>query len=441
MVEKIGKICYIISEEEIAMKKITEKQRKFNISKIQKANRLLEKRNKRKIKKPKNIGINEENNKRDSLVKFLNKKKFTKKVRGIQKNGKFIVPEIFSFSQNPEETLMKLKKLCFILNNKETRRLYIDHSKCKYLGISASAVMDAIITEYKNNNKRLGAEGKLSEEESVNNVIKYSGIMKHLNIEVEQDSNIEVLPWMKDIDETKSSNSVVDYLLRCLNKQGFTLKEDGTHYLLEMVSEIVQNCKYHAGENATWYILGHASMLPSNQQEVQITIFNFGNTIYESYLQKDTSKDMLERLNELSKQYKKTCRQEPDEEMLWTIYSLKDKVSRYWVKKTNEIDQRYSNSRGSGMMSLIRNLYSIGFSSEDKYKPIMCILSGKIHILFDGDIDYKKLSFNSQDSIYYPPEKYVKKLSNYFPGTIISMKFYLDSKYLRRLVNERQKTN
>lgn len=418
------------------MKKISIKQKKYNISKMRKANKVLKKINKRK-RRHKKVEIIKRKESKSILKTFLNEKEFYKKTRGIEKKGIFVIPEIFSFSKNPEETIRKLKKLCYMLRNKKINQIFIDHSKCEYLGISASTVMDAIITEYKNDNPKLGFRGKISNNEKVNNMIKHSGIMKHLDIKVEEDKNTDVLPWMKNIDETKAANAVLEYFLKCLKKQGMGLKEEGESYLLEMVSEIVQNCQYHGGKHATWYILGHANTLDDGKEEMQITIFNFGNTIYESYLLDDTSKDMMLRLKELNKEYKNINKVKPDEEVLWTLYSLQEKVSRFWSKETNPNDQRYSSTRGSGMMSLIRNLYSIGFSNEKNYKPIMSILSGRVHIIFGEDVDYKNLNFNSQNSIYYPPDnRNVKKINNYFPGTVISMKFYLDGKYLRRIINE-----
>ena len=419
------------------MKKVSIKQKKYNISKMRKANRKLEKFNKKK-KRHNRIKVINSKKTKNILIKFFKEKGFYKKTRGTEKKGIFVIPEVFSFSKNPEETIKKLKKLCYMLEDKKINQIFIDHSKCKYLGISASTVMDAIITEYKDANPKLGFRGMVSNNEKVNNMIKYSGIMKHLDIKVEEDKNTDVLPWMKNIDETKAANAVLEYFLKCLGKQGMGLKAEGESFLLEMVSEIVQNCQYHGGKYATWYILGHANILEDGKEEMQITIFNFGNTIYESYLSNDTSKDMIFRLKKLNKEYKNKNNANPDEEVLWTVYSLHEKVSRFWSKKTDPNDQRYSSTRGSGMMSLIRNLYSIGFSNEKNYKPIMSILSGNVHILFDEDVDYKNLNFNSQNSIYYPPDsRNVKKINNFFPGTIISMKFYLDGKYLRRIINER----
>ena len=419
------------------MKKISLKQKKYNNSKIRRANKRLEKKNKRKRYKKKNI-YNENKKAGGNLRAFLKRKNFRSKLRGNEKKGTFKIPSIFSFSKNPVETIKKLKELCKMLEENKTNPIFIDHSECEYLGISASTVMDAIITEYKENNDKLGFKGKLSSNEKVNNMIIYSGIIKHLNIKVEEDKNTDVLPWIKNVDETKSSIAVVEYFLKCLAKQGMGLKEDGEAYLLEMVSEIVQNCKYHGGENATWYILGHSNTLKDGKEEIQITIFNFGDTIYESYFQSDTSKDMILRLKKLNEEFKKKSKGNFDEELLWTLYSLHDKVSRFWSEKTNPEDQRYSSTRGSGMMSLIRNLYSIGFSEQKDFRPIMSILSGRIHIIFDEDADYENLSFNKENSILLPPNtKNVKRIDEFFPGTIISMKFYLDGKYLRRLINEK----
>ena len=71
----------------------------------------------------------------------------------------------------------------------------------------------------------------------------------------------------------------------------------------------------------------------------------------------------------------------------------------------------------------------------------MSITSGGVQVLFDGTykiqnqiVNGKKIpviAFNDNNDISQPPDNNaVRLLSNTFPGVIISVEFYVDSKYL-----------
>jgi uncharacterized protein YaiE (UPF0345 family) len=77
----------------------------------------------------------------------------------------------------------------------------------------------------------------------------------------------------------------------------------------------------------------------------------------------------------------------------------------------------------------------------------MCILSGAAYILFDGTYELfptivngetlSQISFNRQMDLEVPPdEKYVFRLKNFFPGTIISLRFSLNSHHLAEAIKE-----
>lgn len=82
----------------------------------------------------------------------------------------------------------------------------------------------------------------------------------------------------------------------------------------------------------------------------------------------------------------------------------------------------------------------IGQNNEGK-KTKMAIISGRCHILFDTTynlkeefIDGKKvpiIAFNEENDLSKAPDiNYVKKIEEYFPGTMISIEFYLDRRYI-----------
>ena len=102
--------------------------------------------------------------------------------------------------------------------------------------------------------------------------------------------------------------------------------------------------------------------------------------------------------------------------------------------------------RGSGTVSMIEMFNTIG-ESQDGLKPQMTIVSGNTQIRFTDDykmqmVEFKEdavfengvkhiIAFNDANNIYAPADpKNVSKINQFFPGTVISLKFYLDSRYI-----------
>jgi len=76
-----------------------------------------------------------------------------------------------------------------------------------------------------------------------------------------------------------------------------------------------------------------------------LTIFNFGQTIYEGLKTEQTSGEMKNRLRSMSKLHEGYFGIGGwDEECLWTLYALQDGVSRFY-------DKVKSPSRGTGTIS------------------------------------------------------------------------------------------
>merc|ERR1711916_213088 len=121
---------------------------------------------------------------------------------------------------------------------------------------------------------------------------------------------------------------------------------------------------------------------------------------------------------------------------LITLYALQEGVSR---KRVDDIlDDDFD--RGTGTMKLIRHFMSIG-RKADGTKPLLSITSGKAHIKFDDTysverIDQRNIAFlNRENNVNdLPDERFVKYLRNKFPGTVISMQFYLDRSYIESVL-------
>lgn len=96
--------------------------------------------------------------------------------------------------------------------------------------------------------------------------------------------------------------------------------------------------------------------------------------------------------------------------------------------------------------------YNIGKTCNTE-EPSMVIVSGHTMIKFDDKYKMKRetfvddkvfgntksriIAFNDENDIYKPADsKNVQYMKEYFPGTIISLKFYIDRKYIKSKMKE-----
>ncbi|WP_455576964.1 hypothetical protein [Anaerosinus sp.] len=391
----------------------------------------------------------------NKIIKFLDKVEFGKvSIKREEKRTLTIkIPKDFSFNSNPDECIEILKHMYYCGMGKHTRQLKFDHSSCDNLGICASTVMDVILLEIRNKrrrgNRRFSLSGMMPENDVVREILEASGMLKHLGFEEPKNNRILKLELQRSLDCDVIGTRVVQYFLKCLATQGFTLKLEGKSVMGEMVGEVINNCKLHSGEYGRWFTLGHYFKQQDKLNkygECHLVIFNFGRTIYEglSAIRDDTDKLRIKQsLEDLYKKHKSLISRHWTKEALWTLYALQDGISRLRTDKDPD--------RGTGTIKLIESFQSIGGTANGR-KPIMSITSGHVHIVLDGKYRLKEkdfngekrqiIAFNEENDLYKKPDKkYVQILKNFFPGTIISMRFYLDKEYLSQHVNEGENHN
>ena len=344
------------------------------------------------------------------------------------------IPEVFSFTDNPEETIEVLQKLTKVGLNTRVKKIFIDHSSCRKLDIGASTVMDALILSIKDKcrNKPFELRGHIGNRKEINEILMVSGILKHLHISEISIPGIECLNLLHNETSAEMAQKIIEYLIRCLNSQGFGIKRKGVRDLGEMLSEILDNCKQHSVLHE-WFALGHYSKEEERRGKVRLVIFNFGKTIYESFSEKESDPSMYGYLKEEANKIRTQYPNSPSIESLITLYALQDGVSRF-KNRGKESD------RGSGTIKLISIFQAIGRDKEKKL-PSMSITSGRSQIIFDNKYQIKPsiingvkkqiIAFNSENDMRLPPDSNnVKDLSAFFPGTVISMEFYIDKDYL-----------
>lgn len=431
--------------------------------------RIIKRRQKiNKYRKRKNLKLKKKGimnvKKRNILITYLKDRKFQfdGKIRNTRNVGSLAIPKVFSFINNPDETIETLRKLVSMGTMKHIYKIEIDHSKCEELEIGASAVMDIILLSLQHQKKSKGKElsfsGKLPNNKYVREILFVSGVLNTLRVygDLQVPDSVEKLDLIhggKDkmyifntdnYDSGKATTKITEYIIKCLNKQGFDLNLKGIGLLSSMISEVIDNSEQHSGNFSQWYAIGHFSMTGHYEYgECMLSLFNFGDTIYEG-LKNNTENGLMKMdLINMSKKHRKFFQKDRwSEDVLWTLYSLQEGVSRLR-------DPDKSPDRGNGTITLIHSFQEIGNTYHGK-KAEMSVTSGNAHVIFDDkyrleDKDIEQfgikekravIAFNKENDLNIPPDKEnVKRIKNFFPGTIISMKFYIDKEFLTEKIN------
>ena len=415
------------------------KNRKFRINKT---NKIMRQRHREKYHHIKGIKSWKNGKKRyisNKVVKLLDLKKFYHK---IEKNENIVIieiPSIFSLITNPEESIQTLKKIFTAIQNEKVQELFLDYSKCEELGLCASSVTDIIILngiKYRRIiNKPLNTRGNVPKSKEAREIFIISGLVKHLGISKIENKNTVRLDIIKNEEQGKMTDKIIQYYDKCLNTQNYQLTAQGKSKFAHMIGEVLDNVNQHAGELATWYASGHFNIDKDRKDgKCRLVLFDFGDSIYEGLNREDTTEYTKKLLRDKTKEHYNIFNKKWNEEPLWMLYVLQYNVSR---KRVNVEDDR-----GKGTIKLINNFMHIGKNMEGN-KPIMAILSGNGYILFDSTYTLKEkmvndklipiIAFNEENDLSKKPDsKYVKRIDENFPGTMISMEFYLDKEYIEK---------
>lgn len=364
------------------------------------------------------------------------------------------LPRIFSISENPEETIRTLRKLYTIGKNPVVKKIQFEYDDCEVMGLSASTIMDIIVLAIerlrKDNKWDWELEGNYPKREDVRTILCASGLLYHLKIkpfwivDEEKIKRFQTVSGEGQGHSCKSSitaTGMTKYFDECLGTQGFELNDNGKRLLCGIMGEVLDNCESHGGKGATWYTQGHYQVGKDNTYgEMQLLFLSLGTSIYEG-LKYDSSKETQRRLNYIKSklEYKPS-----NEETLYTLLSLQEGISRL-----RDGSREGYGGRGCGTVRMIQFFEDIGETVTENLEQQLSVLSGNTFISFGkkykmepvhfeadmafGNGDKQIIAFNEKNDIYREPDtKYVRTIREKFPGTIISLKFYLDGRYIRK---------
>ncbi len=363
-------------------------------------------------------------------------------------DGKFVVPDIFSLTDNYITSSSFLKRLFYCLYNQRTESVTIDYSQCQRIDVDASVCMDILLREfiiYYYRCRRKGHKVKVNEITPIN--YKADHILKILfsigaftSIKGFTINFPDIIPYplcIADSTHPKASETrevhitqMVDYVIKCMAKMNRTLTAIAEDNLFKVIGEVLINAEEHSTGKMR-YSIGYFQDITENGEHVgvfKLVILNFGKTIYEKFSDPDCpNQEVVKQMKDLSSSFTKRklfSKAEFEEQTLWTLYALQQGV-------TSKADWR----RGHGSIAFIESFFNLKGSQEKDNISYLSIVSGNTRIVFDGTYrikeivkgkqnkKFKMMAFNNEGEIENKPDKnFVTFADNYFPGTIISAK-------------------
>ena len=371
-------------------------------------------------------------------------------------NRTFKIPPIFSVHDNPEKVIALIKQMFYASKIEKNTEIYFDHTNCIKMDLASSVIMDTVLLAAKTyriqKNKQLTFSGEYADN-SIKKILETSGIIKHLKATTTNPikKHDTVIPFDMQQGRAGSKRSdkvatkLVDYFQECLKRQGYMVNKEGQNYFGKLFGEVINNAEIHGGKNSVWYTTGYYDVeAAKGRGNCQIVFLNYGDTIYERILDKQqTSKEILTLLAAMDKSHKRLYNTAWSRETLFTLLSLQEGISRLRNSKTQD-----NKKRGTGTIRMLECFNSLG-KTVDGEQPKLDIISGHVHIKVDdryhlqeinfndsiwGNCTRKIIAFNKDNDIYDRADsENVSIMKESFPGTLISMNFYLDKKFIEQL--------
>lgn len=381
----------------------------------------------------------------------------------------FKIPKDFSLISNTEETL---DAICSLISSskkfKPGQAIHVDHLGCENMDLAASAVLDAITLEIM---KELPPgtfriDGSIPLNGQVRQLMINVGLPRQLGINIKPDPGAFILPlplqrgrrqqpgkYEGQSEAERVAGALANHLKECFQKAaGYELPLSVTRQIVKWLPEVIGNAEDHSATDDWWAISYLVPHDPAEYQrtcagvggaflgEVQLTVFNFGRSFFESLNADTTAPTLKEAIRDLAKRHSLMgwfIDNDYSERDLWTLYALQDGVSRF-AGRPGDID------RGWGTVRMIQAFQRLGGTVRQGLIPRMILISGDTQISFDPKYQLKYqdvadgqrsiIAFNSENSLEQRPDKaYVRSLKSFFPGTLLAFRFFIDKKHLETL--------
>jgi hypothetical protein len=399
------------------------------------------------------------------LNTFLVEKGYPQEVKYGQ--SEIEIPKDFTLENNLDGVFKKIKEIRQTIMLFSNQNITLNFSKCKKVDFASLFLVRAILSEYIRELKRLDTRlmtlktcpnfyVKISNNEDVNlqllacEMIPITRVQKSVLLPTSRSLFHRGSKSQNKYSENRKgtvATKMRSYIEDCLKDHETLLTAQEKSDFDGIISEILNNAEDHSRFD-TWYSFGNFFKTKNMENEevigeVNLAFMNFGYSIYDGIL--DTKDENIEQYNELEG-LKNHVKQKDffnsfSEENLFTLYSLQDNISR--LRHTDK-------SRGTGTMTFIRSFMELGDyeSKESGYIPRLLIFSGKTIVKCDNQYrPFKKgnryfISLNQSESLGDLPQKsHLINSNQYFPGTLLIVKMYLNREHLHKKIENGTEKN
>ncbi len=360
-------------------------------------------------------------------------------------------PKVFSLLDNPDESLECIYKLIRLPSRPYQRTVLIDQSEIQQLDLAANTVFDlcAMIVQSlrSGTHKRYNMTGYFPIDQRIRNLVKVMGITKHLsvkNTEAPDEFKKNVRHFAlkhgkRGSDQAKTATRLSKHLSNCFKDAGFDVGLDFVRDILKWAGEIMTNAEEHSGM-ARWYAMSYMAPLPTTDGsfvgECELVIFNFGRTVHQNIIERapEDLRPHIERFLEKHGKRGIMGGRPFSQEALATLLALQDGVSSR--------SRKLGSDGGRGTVDIIESFQRLGQTYVENKAPKMVMLSGSARIVFDDKYSMKteatgqggqraRIAFNNTNSLNDPPDPAnVNSIKAFFPGVLVAVRFYVDSKFL-----------
>jgi len=353
-------------------------------------------------------------------------------------------PQEFSFIDSPDESLETLWELVAAARA-GAHRVSIDQSSCHSIDLCAASVLNVLAVDAKLRVKT-SFEGRFPDGEEMRDIVLATGLPRVLGLDLPVPENFKSFELRKGgsprhslLKSTKKERVAAEltrYLADIFSGKNFKLSRKGRRSLGNLVGEVLGNAEDHAG-GQDWWVCAYLRQLPDKTWgDCHMTFFNFGPSLSDS-LQGLEDPALRQEAEELVRHHVLT---DPklSAENVWSVLALQEGMTRFF-------EGDGPRRRGFGTADIITAFQVLGGTTDPDAQPEMCLVSGRTHIRFDpkylmapqpgtGGSSRRIIAFNHTNDIRIAPDsKVVTPLVNRFPGTLLSLRFFVQKEYLERL--------
>jgi hypothetical protein len=350
----------------------------------------------------------------------------------------------FSMLTNPENVLSTLSDFANIGTHKKISSYVINQSKIEEHDLSAEILLAQAVMSVrackKSKNNQFRMTGVYPENQDFAMLIKSIGIVEQIKastnfIRADETGLLEVFKSTctkhETVDlftsdkKTQATSKFTVHMNKCLSAVEKKLTDNAESQLGAIIGELIGNAEDHACiPERHWQIYGYMDRNKNGEVFQQLSIFNFGQSIAESFSSRQNIEKVYDQVSSYIRLHENNC----SIEELLTVMAFQENVS-------SRIDE--SSDRGQGFTDLLAFFERVTqecTNNDDKHIQLS-IVSGNVHVYFDGTYLPQKDSITGRNMIFFnksntfnlpPDRKFVSKMNDvYFPGVVVTLKYHL----------------